>query len=108
MTAHASTLDSLGALRALDSCVPHRRRDVDGRCSGKLLYSWAENIQRRFGDEAVRQARAAMGHFAQGLPDAPRSADWLPIEAHLRLTRFSLEALHGGDEAALCVRHSGL
>lgn len=66
------------------------------------MHGWAENLRRRFGAGAPERVREALGQdLSEAVPEAPRSADWIPVGAHLRCTEVMIDTFCQGDAAAL-------
>jgi hypothetical protein len=74
---------------------------LQGRCRGSLLRAWADNVRRRFGDDAVRLVREELGPLSPLLPDDPDAGAWLPVAAQIRATDVIIDRLLGGDAAAI-------
>ena len=71
--------------------------DVEGHCSGRLLYRWAPHLQQRFGERACETVRRRLGASSASLPDTPRSAEWIPVAVQLQVMTTILEQLHDHD-----------
>lgn len=74
---------------------------LQGRCSGEVLFRWADNIERRWGKEAVRTVRDGLGDLGPHVPDAPNKSDWFPIGSQIRITDLIVDELLDGDAEEL-------
>jgi len=74
---------------------------LPGRCRGDLLGPWGQNLERRFGADALTRVRRRLAPPLDRLEPLLTSRDWLPVHAQLVVTEAIVDELLGGDLRAL-------
>lgn len=78
-----------------------RLHSLPGRSRGDLLGGWGNNLETRFGADALARVRRRLAPPLDEIPSAPTTRDWFPVYAQLALTEAIVDELFGGDMRAL-------
>lgn len=92
------TIDTLAIENRWDRA---RIAALPGRCRGDALGRWGENLNRRFGPQALTTVRSRVGAPYDALAAVLTAKDWVPVGAQLVLTEGIVDEYLGGDLRAL-------
>jgi hypothetical protein len=73
---------------------------LPGRVRGNALRAWGLHVDQRFGEGSAERVREHLGMSPDDLPDRPTKKHWYPVSLQIRMVRFIVDELLGGDALA--------